>query len=293
LNRSHYRQGVVPTAYLEDCWEGDFLQFLKRARVLTVWIKPNNIALLTIAGIVLHLFLRYFLNPPRIAWQVPLIAVLIIGGIPLLVPLTQKLFAREFGSDHLAGISIITSVILGEYLVATIVILMLSGGTALEQFASRRASSVLDALAKRMPQVAHRKCGPGLSDVRLGEIAVGDTFVVFPHEICPVDGAVIEGHGKMNEAYLTGEPFEIAKTPGSDVLSGSINGDAALHIRAEKLAVDSRYARIMRVMQDAEQRRPRIRRLGDTLGAWYTPVHCRLQESLGQRPVNPTGSWPC
>jgi len=241
-----------------------------------VWTKPKNIALLTITGILLHLFLRYLSNAPRIVWQMPLIVVLIIGGVPLLVTLTQKLFAREFGSDHLAGISIVTSVILSEYLVAAIVILMLSGGTALEQFASRRASSVLDALAKRMPQVAHRKCGPELSDVRLGDIAVGDTLVVFPHEICPVDGAVIEGHGKMNETYLTGEPFEIAKTPGSEVLSGSINGDAALHIRAEKLAVNSRYARIMRVMQDAEQRRPRIRRLGDKLGAWYTPMALSL-----------------
>ncbi len=249
---------------------------VERPKVLAVWTKPNNIALLTIAGILLHLFLRYFLNSPRIAWQVPLFVVLIIGGVPLLVTLTQKLFAREFGSDHLAGISIITSVILGEYLVAAIVILMLSGGTALEVFASRRASSVLDALAKRMPQVAHRKCGPDLSDIRLGDIAVGDTLVVFPHEVCPVDGVVMEGHGKMNEAYLTGEPFEIAKTPGSEVLSGSINGDAALHIRAEKLAVDSRYARIMQVMQDAEQRRPRIRRLGDKLGAWYTPLALSL-----------------
>jgi heavy metal translocating P-type ATPase len=190
--------------------------------------------------------------------------------------LTQKLFAREFGSDHLAGISIITSVILGEYLVATIVILMLSGGTALEEFASRRASSVLDALAKRMPQVAHRKFANDLSDIELKDIAIGDTLVIFPHEICPVDGVVIEGHGKMNEAYLTGEPFEIAKTPGSEVLSGSINGDAALNIRAEKLAIDSRYARIMQVMQDAEQRRPAIRRLGDKLGAWYTPVALSL-----------------
>jgi heavy metal translocating P-type ATPase len=241
-----------------------------------VWTKPNNIALFTLSGIVLHLFLRYFLNSPRIVWQAPLIAVLLIGGVPLLVPLTRKLFAREFGSDHLAGISIVTSVILGEYLVAAIVILMLSGGTALEEFASHRASSVLDALAKRMPQIAHRKCGTGLLDVRLADVAVADTLVMFPHEICPVDGVVVEGHGKMNEAYLTGEPYEIAKTPGSEVLSGSINGDAALHIRAEKLAVDSRYARIMRVMQDAEQRRPRLRRLGDKLGAWYTPVALSL-----------------
>jgi heavy metal translocating P-type ATPase len=80
----------------------------------------------------------------------------------------------------------------------------------------------------------------------------------------------------MNEAYLTGEPFEIAKTPGSEVISGAVNGEAALHIRAEKRAVDSRYARIMKVMEDAEQRRPRIRRLGDMLGSWYTPIALSL-----------------
>jgi heavy metal translocating P-type ATPase len=244
--------------------------------VLAAWTNPNNIALVSLTGIFLHLFLRYFLHVSRIAWQTPLVAILIAGGLPLLVPLTKKFLAREFGSDHLAAISIITSVILGEYLVAAIVVLMLSGGTALEDFASRRASSILDALAKRMPQVAHRKIGVDLSEVALADIAVGDALVIFPHEICPVDGIVLEGHGKMNEAYLTGEPFEIAKTPGSAVLSGSINGDSALQIRAEKLAVDSRYARVMQVMQDAEQRRPRIRRLGDKLGAWYTPAALSL-----------------
>ena len=127
-----------------------------------------------------------------------------------------------------------------------------------------------------MPQVAHRKSGNTLSDVALKDIAIGDALVLFPHEICPVDGVVTEGHGKMNEAYLTGEPFEISKTPGALVISGSINGDSALHIRAEKLAIDSRYARIMQVMMDAEQRRPRLRRLGDKLGAWYTPAALAL-----------------
>ena len=236
------------------------------------WTMPPLVALLALAGILCHLVLRYGVNVTRIAWQAPLILVLIIGGLPLLVPLTRKLFSGEFGSDHLAAISIVTAVILGEYLVGVIVILMLSGGTALEQFASRRASSVLDALARRMPQVAHRRIGVNVSDIKLGEIAVGNVVAIFPHEICPVDGVVIEGRGKMNEAYLTGEPFEIEKIPGSQVISGAINGETALYVRAEKLAVDSRYARIMQVMQDAEQRRPTIRRLGDKLGAWYTPL---------------------
>jgi heavy metal translocating P-type ATPase len=176
------------------------------------------------------------------------------------------------GSDFLAGVSIVTAVLLQEYLVGTIVVLMLSGGAALEEFATRRASHVLEALAKRMPNLAHRQSKQELTDVALPEIRVGDTLVVLPHEICPVDGVVIEGHGSMNEAYLTGEPFEVAKTPGALVLSGALNGESLLTIQAEKLPTDSRYARIMRVMEETQQRRPQLRRLGDTLGAWYTPL---------------------
>lgn len=239
---------------------------------LSVWLPPRFIAILTSVGIALHLIFRYLLSFSVTAREIPLIVVLVIGGIPLIVPLARKLFALEFGSDHLAGISILTSVVLHEYLVAAIVILMLSGGTALEEFASRRASSVLDALAKRMPQVAHRKTGAVVQDISLADIAVGDSLIVFPHEICPADGVVVEGRGKMNEAYLTGEPFEMEKVPGTAVISGAVNGDTALTIRSEKLPVDSRYARIMQVMQDSQQRRPRLRRLGDKLGAWYTPM---------------------
>jgi P-type E1-E2 ATPase len=174
--------------------------------------------------------------------------------------------------EQLAGVSIFSAILLGEYLVGSIIVLMLSGGAALEQYATRRASSVLDALAKRMPQRAHQKVGSDVIDVALDEIHIGDPLIVLPHEICPVDGVVVEGHGVMDESYLTGEPYEMSKTPGSKVLSGAINGDTALTIEAEALAVDSRYAKIMQVMQATEQQRPRLRRLGDRLGAWYTPL---------------------
>jgi heavy metal translocating P-type ATPase len=234
--------------------------------------RDTCIALLALFAIALYLALRYFVHSSTLLADLPLGIALLVGGAPLLWALLRKLIARNFGSDLLAGISIATSVVLGEYLVGTIVVLMLSGGAALEQLAARRASSVLNALARRMPQIAHRRHGGGFSDVALDQIAVGDILVVLPHEICPVDGAVLEGHGIMDEAYLTGEPFEISKTPGSQVLSGAINGETALTIRAEKLPTDSRYAKIMQVMHESEQRRPRLRRLGDRLGAWYTPL---------------------
>ena len=84
-----------------------------------------------------------------------------------------------------------------------------------------------------------------------------------------VDGVVVEGHGSMDESYLTGEPYRVSKAPGATVLSGAINGEVVLTIRAEKLAHDSRYAQIMEVMQEAEQKRPQLRRLGDQLGGAF------------------------
>jgi len=204
--------------------------------------------------------------------EVPLVAMLVLGGMPLVWGLLAKLLAGTFGSDLLAGISIVTSVLLGEYLAGVLVVLMLSGGEALESRAVSRAGDVLAALARRMPTIAHRKVAAGITDVPLGAVAVGDVLVVLPHEICPVDGTVVTGRGAMDEAYLTGEPYRMAKAPGSAVLSGAINGEAALEIRTEKVAGDSRYAKIMEVLRTSEERRPRLRRLADALGAFYTPL---------------------
>ena len=234
--------------------------------------RETYIAIVTALAIATHLILKYLTQLPRLAYLVPLFVALAVGGIPILVTLGKKLWIREFGSDLLAGISILASVLMGQYLVGAIIVLMLSGGAALEQFATRRASSVLDALAKRMPQIAHRKRGTSVEDVNLDQVHIGNELIVLPHEICPVDGLVVEGHGVMDESYLTGEPFEISKTPGSRVLSGAINGDMALTIEAEKLAVDSRYAKIMQVMEQTQEKRPQLRRIGDQLGAWYTPL---------------------
>ena len=202
----------------------------------------------------------------------PLLVALAFGGLPLVIGLLRDVLRLQFGSDLLAGFSIVTALILGEYLAGVLVVLMLSGGQALEAYAVRRASSALAALARRMPATVHRRRSANLEETPLDAVEVGDLLVVFPHETCPVDGVVVEGRSEMNEAYLTGEPYLLSKTVGSGVLSGAVNGEGALTIRAERRAVDSRYAKIMQVMRESEQRRPQLRRLGDQLGAIYTPL---------------------
>ena len=204
--------------------------------------------------------------------NLPLVVMLLAGGVPLVWDLLRKLLAGTSGSDLLAGVSIVTSILLGEYLAGVLVVLMLSGGAALESRAVSRAGDVLNALAKRMPTLAHRKTASGLTDIALSSVAVGDVIIVLPHETCPVDGQVVSGRGTMDESYLTGEPYRMAKAPGSNVLSGAINGQAAMEIRTERVAGDSRYAKIMDVLKSSEERRPQLRRMADSLGALYTPL---------------------
>jgi heavy metal translocating P-type ATPase len=249
--------------------------------------RQAAIAIIAVAGIVLHLVIRFAIPPQAVfgtaveLHTLPLLMTLLLAGIPQVAELVVKLVRREFGSDLLAGISIVTSVLLGEYLAGSLVVLMLSGGQTLEAFAVRSASSVLNALAKRMPAVAHRRTDGAIADVPLAEVRVGDLLLVFPHETCPADGTVVEGHSVMDESYLTGEPYRISKAPGAAVLSGAINGEAALTIRADRLPIDSRYARIMQVMRASEQQRPRMRRLADQLGAFYTPVALAIAVGAG------------
>ena len=267
--------------------------------VISTQKHERSIAVLSLLGISCYLVLRFILNISPDVYsltinadlttglarlyqgkihfsttllQAPLLVVLVMGGVPLLYQLSVKLVNGDFGADLLAGISIITAVLLHEYLAGSLVVLMLSGGAALEHYAVRKASSVLEALSKRMPSVAHRKAGDALTDISTEQVTIGDTLLILPHEICPVDGTVKEGSGTMDESYLTGEPYMMSKTIGSLVLSGAINGDSALTIRADKLCIDSRYAKIMEVMRSSEQYRPSIRRLGDQLGALYSPL---------------------
>ncbi|MGZ4993605.1 MAG: heavy metal translocating P-type ATPase [Methylobacter sp.] len=262
-------------------------------------ISENIIVILSLFGIGAYLVLRYVLDIGHQVYtlslnaaldsavaelyrgqfvfaielvSIPLLVVLVLGGVPLIYQLVKKLGQGDWGADLLAGMSIVTAVLLDEYLAGSLVVLMLSGGAVLESYAVRKASSVLEALAKRMPSVAHRKAGDQLADIATEQVNIGDTLLVLPHEICPVDGTVVEGSSTMDESYLTGEPYMMSKVSGSPVLSGAINGDSALTIRADKLAIDSRYAKIMGVMKSSEQYRPNIRRLGDQLGAMYTPL---------------------
>src|SRR5690625_111883 len=238
----------------------------------------GRLALATLGAIAIHLILALTVPASAPWWvaQSPLILVVIAGGAPLVWEVLAVLARREAGVDLLAAVAIISSVAMGEWLVGAIIVLMLSGGEALEEAATARASAVLDALSARSPARAHRlraeRLEQGTDEVTADEITVGDRLLVRPLELVPVDGEVVDGHGAMDESYLTGEPYVVPKSVGSTVLSGAVNGQDSLIIMASATAAESRYAQIVDVLTEAETRRPPIRRLADRLGGWYTAI---------------------
>lgn len=241
--------------------DGEWKAMDRLTRFFNKW--QMVIALGSIVAIAVH----FALNS-----NVPLLVLIAFGGVPLLIQIMLKLFKSGIGVDFLGAIELVASTVLEQYLAAVLIVLMLAGGQALERYAMRRASAVLRALSDRMPSLAHRKNDDKIEEIALADIAIGDNIVIFPHATAPVDGEVVEGHGSMDESYLTGEPYQVSKTIGADVLSGAINGEAVIVIRAGKIAQDSRYAQIMGVMQEAEQKRPSMRRIADVLGGWFSAL---------------------
>ncbi len=199
-----------------------------------------------------------------------LFAVVLLGGIPLLWETGQQFLRKEFSVDVIALLAITGSLLLREYLAGAFIVLMLSGGEALEAYALRRARSSLSALAERAPRTAHIWRGDELVSIPAEQIEVGMQVVVKPGELIPVDGVVICGSSSVSEADLTGEPVPVRKTPGMLVMSGTVTLDGVLEMRASKRSAESKYAQIVRLVKEAQAQKAPIHRLADRYSIGFT-----------------------
>jgi heavy metal translocating P-type ATPase len=197
---------------------------------------------------------------------------LIILALPLLWEIINDLLHGRFGVDLIAGIAIVGSWFLGESLAGLVVVLMLSGGQALESFAMNKAKYELTQLLARAPRHALRKKDETYEQVTLEEIIPGDSIMIKSGEIIPVDGIVIEGISWVDESSLTGEPLPIEKGIGAHVASGTENTTGVLIIRAEKNAAESRYATIVALVKSAQESRAPLVRLADQYAVIFTGI---------------------
>jgi heavy metal translocating P-type ATPase len=149
---------------------------------------------------------------------------------------------------------------------------MQSGGEALERFAEGRASAAVRALEEAAPRRAHRLVDGSVQEIDADGVQVGDTLLVRPGELVPCDGIVVDGHSHVDTSRLTGEPVPISASSGTHLMSGAVNQEGPLTIRATAVARESQYARIVELVRSAQHSKAPLQRLADRYAAWFTPI---------------------
>lgn len=196
----------------------------------------------------------------------------LIATIPLVWGMIETLRSGAFGVDVLAVTAIVTSVILGEYWAGMVIVLMLTGGEALEDYAEGRAKTELTALINKKPQKARIQKSGKTIEVKVSEVSVGDKVVILPGDLVPVDGEIIEGSSSLDESSLTGESLPVNKNVGDQLLSGSVNIESSITIKAIRSAEDSQYEQIIKLVKSASASQSPFVRLADRYSIPFTMI---------------------
>ena len=215
---------------------------------------------------------------PEAAW-VPWL----LGSFALVVAarsawsMVRELRRGAFGVDVLAVTAIAAAVSVGEHWAALIIVLMLTSGEALEDYAAHRARRDLTALLSHAPQVAHRVSADGpTQDVPVAVIVPGDAVVVRAGEVVPVDGILLTAIADLDESSLTGESLPVERVAGDEVLSGGVNGSVAVTLQVTRAAKDSQYQQIIALVEEASASRSPMVRLADRFAVPFTGVALAL-----------------
>ena len=232
---------------------------------------------LTLAFLVVGAVVRFVAGPVR-ADQVWMVGLL-LTGVPVVWRTLRRFATGHFATDLVATLAVITSVVLLHPLAGLVIVLMQTGGEALERYAEGRASAAVRALEAEAPRIAHRftagespLVGGDTDDVEVAAVAVGDHLLVRPGEMVPCDGVVVGGSSHVDTSRLTGEPMPVRAGAGARLSSGTLNLDGALVVRATATAGASQYARIVELVRTAQSTKAPLQRLADRYAVWFTPV---------------------
>ena len=200
------------------------------------------------------------------------IAISLLAIIPSARDMVRTLISGQVGIDVIALAAIGSSLLLKQYVAAGVIVIMLTGGEALEEFAKNRAKRELNALLKRKPTIAHRIVGDNVEEVPVARIKVGDPLLVKPGDMIPVDGKIYKGVTSVDESAITGESLPVNMKLGDAVLSGSVNLDGVIEIHATHISKESQYEQIIKLVSEASTKKSPLVRLADVYSLPFTII---------------------
>ncbi len=193
-------------------------------------------------------------------------------GLPVVWQTVAGAFRGRLAADLVATLAIITAFLLLQPIPGLVVVLMQTGGEALERYAAGRASRAVAALEAAAPRRANRKRDGTVEEVPADAVRVGDMLLVRPGEMVPCDAEVVEGYSHVDASRLTGEPMPVTAQPGIALLSGSLNLESPLTVVARALASESQYERIVQLVRTAQSSKSPLQRLADRYAVAFTPL---------------------
>ncbi len=199
-------------------------------------------------------------------------AGLVVCGAPVVWKTLRGLLRGRFAADVVAALAVLTALALGQPFVGLVIVLMQSGGEALERLAEGRATDALRALQDTTPSTVHRIREGVVEDVPPDDAGVGETILIRPGEVIPCDGEVVSGRSHIDTSRITGEAVPRSVDVGSILMSGTVNQDGPLTVRVTALARESQYARIVQLVREAQASKTPLQRIADRYAVWFTPL---------------------
>jgi cation transport ATPase len=204
----------------------------------------------------------------QVIWYVGLV----VTGSTVVWSTARGALRGHFAADVVATLAILGSALIAQPIVGLVIVIMQTGGEALERYAEGRASDAVRALEAAAPRVAHRVCEGRIDDVSVDDVAANDVLLVRPGELVPCDAVVLDGTAHVDVSMLTGEPLPITASHDTRLMSGSGILDGALTVRALAPARESQYARIVALVRSAQASKAPLQRVADRYAVWFTPM---------------------
>lgn len=235
-----------------------------------IFKQENKITLIAFILIVAGLALR-FMDYGTIG-DTALITATVIAMLPIGIKAYQAMRLRLFSIEMLVSIAVIGALFIGEYVESSIVTFLFLFGSYLEVRTLQRTRSSIKELTDMAPQEANLVLADGTRKViDVDDVNVGDRIAILPGGMVPVDGEVVSGQADVNEAAVSGESVPVSKETGTKVFSGTLLDSGYLEITAEKVGDDTTFAKIIELVEEAQDTKSEAERFLDKFAQYYTP----------------------
>jgi len=227
----------------------------------------NTLDSVLIAAIIFFLIASFFFQT---RWSDPVLGIVsFLGLLPVAVSAIKSALKKKVSVDLLASIALIFSLLAGQWFSAAFITLMLAFARVFDRLTEAKAKKIIQSLLKYHVDVVRLLVGESVKDTHISQVKPGDLVIVEAGDRLPVDGTIISGRAEVNEASLSGESELVAKKPGDQVFTSTINESGSLVVRTEKIGPDTTLARIIALVEEASRNKSQAEGLANKFTEWY------------------------